>query len=240
MEGKKKNVFIAILGVTTVAAAGAAIYFGLKYNSLKIEASKKDEVISESNENDTTPKEIEKIVTEYGIPEVTTENCLNPKESFSYSEVKSDYLVAYGAYIYPSRDSSVAISLDADLLNKTFPDLTLYDENGKSSSHVTRFHEFDKKIAKVCFGGVAQGISKNELVFCLLEDGSIYCMNLYNAISNNNYDNYTKLDEMNDIIDLKSISISTPGSGFGSIAAVKRDGKFYDLKDILRDRGLVK
>ena len=40
MEGKKKNVFIAILGVTTVAAAGAAIYFGLKYNSLKIEASK--------------------------------------------------------------------------------------------------------------------------------------------------------------------------------------------------------
>ena len=62
MEGKKKNVFIAILGVTTVAAAGAAIYFGLKYNSLKIEASKKDEVISESNENDTTPKEIEKIV----------------------------------------------------------------------------------------------------------------------------------------------------------------------------------
>ena len=65
-------------------------------------------------------------------------------------------------------------------------------------------------------------------------------MNLYNAISNNNYDNYTKLDEMNDIIDLKSISISTPGSGFGSIAAVKRDGKFYDLEDILRDRGLVK
>ena len=65
-------------------------------------------------------------------------------------------------------------------------------------------------------------------------------MNLYSAISSNNYDNYTKLDEINDIIDLKTIVISTPGPGWGSIAAIRRDGKFYDLEEILRNRGLVK
>ena len=238
MEGKKKNIFIGILGATTVIAAGVAVYFGLKYNSSRIENAKLQEVVNEPKQTEIVEKE--KIVTEYAIPEINYENCLNSRESFSYLEVKSDYLAAYGASVYSSGDYSVGISLFSDQLNEIFPELTLYDENGKSTSHITRFHEFDKKITKVCFGGVAQGISKNELVFCVLEDGSVYCMNLYSAISSNNYDNYTKLDEINDIIDLKTISISTSGPGWGSIAAIRRDGKFYDLEEILRNRGLVK
>ena len=91
----------------------------------------------------------------------------------------------------------------------------------------------------VYFGNVGQGSFKYELVLCVLEDGSVYCMRLYNAISNNDYDDYTKLDEISDIIDLKTIAISTQGPGWYSIAAIRRDGKFYDLEEILRNRGLV-
>ena len=238
MEGKKKNVFIAILGVTTVAAAGVALYFGLKYNSARIENAKLQEIVNEPKQTEVVEKE--KIVTEYAIPEINYENCLNSRESFSYLEVQSDSLDSYGAILDQSGEYSVMIRLDANELNKIFPELILYDENGKSTSHITRFHDFDKKIVKVCFGHVAQGITKNELVFCVLEDGSVYCMNLYNAISSNNYDNYTKLDEISDIIDVKTIVISTPGPGWASIAAIRRDGKFYDLEEILRNRGLVK
>ena len=82
-------------------------------------------------------------------------------------------------------------------------------------------------------------IFQDELVLCVLEDGSVYCTRLYNAISNNDYDDYTKLDEISDIIDLKPIFITSPGPGGSSIAAIRRDGKFYDLEVILRNRGLI-
>ena len=58
-------------------------------------------------------------------------------------------------------------------------------------------------------------------------------------MSNNEYDNYTKLDEISDIIDLKPIFITSPGPGGSSIAAIRRDGKFYDLTDILKNKGVV-
>ena len=236
MEGKKKNIFIGILGATTVVAAGVAVYFGLKYNSSTVEIAKLQEIVNEPKQTEVVEKE--KVVTEYAIPEINHQNCLNSRGSLSYSEVKGDYLAAYGASIYPS-EHALEISLDADKLNELFPELTLYDENGKSTSHITRFHEFDKKITKVYFGNVGQGSFKYELVLCVLEDGSVYCMRLYNAISNNDYDDYTKLDEISDIIDLKTIAISTPGPGWYSIAAIRRDGKFYDLEEILRNRGLI-
>ena len=235
MEGKKKNIFIGILGATTVAVAGVAVYFGLKYNSSRIENAKLQEIVNEPKQTEVVEKE--KIVTEYAIPEINYENCLNPRGSLTYTEAKGDYLAAYGASIYPS-EYSLEISLDADKLNKLFPELTLYDENGKSTSHITRFHEFDKKITKVYFYNMGQ-IFQDELVLCVLEDGSVYCTRLYNAISNNDYDNYTKLDEISDIIDLKPIFITSPGPGGSSIAAIRRDGKFYDLEVILRNRGLI-
>ena len=236
MEGKKKNIFIGILGATTVAVAGVALYFGLKYNSARIENAKLQEIVNEPKQTEVVEKE--KIVTEYATPEINYENCLNPRGSLTYTEAKGDYLAAYGAYIYPS-EYSLEISLDADKLNEIFPELTLYDENGESTSHITRSHEFDKKITKVYFGIVGQGSFKYELVLCVLEDGSVYCTRLYNAISNNDYDNYTKLDEISDIIDLKPIFITSPGPGGSSIAAIRRDGKFYDLEVILRNRGLI-
>ena len=236
MEGKKKNIFIGILGATTVIAAGVAVYFGLKYNSSRIENAKLQEIVNEPKQTEVVEKE--KVVTEYAIPEINYENCLNPRGSLTYTEMNGNYLAAYGAYIYPS-EYSLEISLDADKLNELFPELTLYDENGESTSHITRSHEFDKKITKVYFGIVGQGSFKYELVLCVLEDGSVYCTRLYNAISNNDYDDYTKLDEISDIIDLKTIAITTAGPGWSSIAAIRRDGKFYDLEEILRNRGLV-
>ena len=47
MEGRKKNIFIGILGVTTVAVAGVALYFGLKYNSSRIEIARLQELVNE-------------------------------------------------------------------------------------------------------------------------------------------------------------------------------------------------
>ena len=79
MEGKKKNIFIRILGVTTVAVAGVALYFGLKYNSSRIENAKLQEIVNEPKQTEVVEKE--KIVTEYAIPEINYENCINPGQT---------------------------------------------------------------------------------------------------------------------------------------------------------------
>lgn len=236
MEGKKKNVFIAILGVTTVAAAGAALYFGLKYNSLKIEASKKDEVISESNENDTTPKEIEKIVTEYGIPEVTTENCLNKaNENAEYEDLIRGSYPIYGMYYSVEPDGkTIALNVIPNELKKYFPDLSIDPVHGKTIT-------FDSKVKRVYIGSVGNGSeTTGEVMFCILEDGSVQCMNLYNAISSSTY-NFTKLDDVSDIVEVKNVSFSYKnGIGYSTIVAFNKDGKFYDLQNTLRNKGIIK
>ena len=236
MEGKKKNVFIAILGVTTVAAAGAALYFGLKYNSLKIEASKKDEVISESNENDTTPKEIEKIVTEYGIPEVTTENCLNKaNENAEYKDLIRGSYPIYGMYYSVEPDGkTIVLNVIPNELKKYFPDLSIDPVHGKTIT-------FDSKVKRVYIGSVGNGSeTTGEVMFCILEDGSVQCMNLYNAISSSTY-NFTKLDDVSDIVEVKNVSFSYKnGIGYSTIVAFNKDGKFYDLQNTLRNKGIIK
>ena len=68
MEGKKKNIFIGILGVTTVVAAGVAVYFGLKYNSSRVEIAKLQEIVHEPKQTEIVEKE--KVVTEHAIPEI--------------------------------------------------------------------------------------------------------------------------------------------------------------------------
>ena len=77
-------------------------------------------------------------------------------------------------------------------------------------------------------------------MFCILEDGSVQCMNLYNAISSSTY-NFTKLDDVSDIVEVKNVSFSYKnGIGYSTIVAFNKDGKFYDLQNTLRNKGIIK
>ena len=77
MEGKKKNIFIRILGVTTVAVAGVALYFGLKYSSSKTEIARLQEKVNESKQTEIV--ENNNAAIEYATPTISVENCINTR-----------------------------------------------------------------------------------------------------------------------------------------------------------------
>ena len=123
MEGKKKNIFIGILGATTVIAAGVAVYFGLKYNSSRIENAKLQEIVNEPNQTEVVEKE--KIVTEYAIPEINYENCINPGQT-RYQRLLDKYSTAYATLASVREDPNVLyVQIEKEKLEKNLPDLTL-------------------------------------------------------------------------------------------------------------------
>ena len=67
-------------------------------------------------------------------------------------------------------------------------------------------------------------------------------MNVYNAAINNNFNSFVKLDGLSNIIDIGEISVNskTEPGGYSTVAAFNKDGKFYDLTVMLREKGIIK
>ena len=238
MEGKKKNIFIGILGVTTVVAAGVAVYLGLKYNSSRVEIARLQEVVNEPKQTEIVEKE--KVVTEYAIPKISNENCLNPEEGFSYCGWEYQYCEAYGTQIFKDYfDSKILhLRIDKEKLEKSIPSLTLNNVN--EAGYFSHEYTFNSDIVQIYVGGCGIARKDQNKIFCLLDDGYVYCLNLDDAIKNDNFDNFIKLDEISDIIQVGYLDIHPKAvSQLYSVYATRNDGKFYDLREILRNRGLI-
>ena len=69
----------------------------------------------------------------------------------------------------------------------------------------------------------------------MLDDGSVYCLNIIEAIKSGNFDNFVKLDEVSDIIEVGRLEVFDAFT----VYAARKDGKFYDLTDILKNKGVV-
>ena len=238
MEGKKKNIFIGILGTTTVVAAGVAVYFGLKYNSSRVEIAKLQETVNEPKQNEIV--ENDNAVTKYAIPKISNENCLNPEEGFSYFGWEYQYCEAYGTKIFKDYfDSKILhLRIDKEKLEKSIPSLTLNNVN--EAGYFSHEYTFNSDIVQIYAGGCGVTGNDQNKIFCLLDDGYVYCLNLDDAIKNDNFDNFIKLDEISDIIQVGYLDIHPKAvSQMYSVYAARKDGKFYDLREILRNRGLI-
>ena len=236
MEGKKKNIFIGILGATTVVVAGVAVYFGLKYNSSRIENTKLQEMVNEPKQTEVVEKE--KIVTEYAIPQINPENCLNSKNGFKYQKNLYQYSTSYATWVYGESDSKkLDISIDKAELEKNLPDLILNNANEYGDFYHS--HLFDNEVKQIYIGGCGQTEWAEAIIFCVLDDGSVYCLNIIDAIKSGNFDNFVKLDEVSDIIEVGKLNVSPGVTGWFSVYAARKDGKFYDLEDILKNKGIV-
>ena len=64
-------------------------------------------------------------------------------------------------------------------------------------------------------------------------------MNIIEAIKSGDFDNFVKLDEVSDIIEVGKLNVSPGVTGWFSVYAARKDGKFYDLEDILKNKGLT-
>lgn len=251
MKEKNKNVVIIIFIITTIIAAGVAVYFGLKCNNLNNElalkqeskeevASKNDAVENEQKEQSEENKVTEKVTKEYATNfDVNADNCLN-KQNDNVIYSKGIYLTEDTAYGLSCTVQSDKRKLRMSILCSTFNNR--FNQN-IGSGLLEGEYTFDKNIVKLYFGGAGNGFpNQSEAIFCVLEDGTVYCMNVYNAAINNNFNSFVKLDGLSNIIDIGEILVNskTEPGGYGTVAAFNKDGKFYDLTVMLREKGIIK
>ena len=125
------------------------------------------------------------------------------------------------------------VQIEKEKLEKKLPDLTL--NNVGESGYFSHYHTFDYKIKQIYIGGWGQTEWAEAIIFCLLDDGSVYCLNIIEAIKSGNFDNFVKLDEVSDIIEVGRLEVFDAFT----VYAARKDGKFYDLTDILKNKGVV-
>lgn len=115
-------------------------------------------------------------------------------------------------------------------------------ENLGDNEYVTeiKVEGFTKKITQVHIGGFGQAAGA-ENVFYVLENGTVEYTPIYNELKNNwNKDNLNKLfkthkkiDNIDNISYITGASVTTGTTGHYTTIAVRRDGAFYDLDEII-------
>ena len=251
MENKRKNVYIVVFIITTIVAATLAVYFGLEYKKLKEDNSKKDVSIKESTSSgeekgEVTVKEVEKViekeVEKYGYLgfNVSKENCLNySDDNIEYGRIGPSS--AYSdLYRCSSSGKMILVRVDLDVFNKYYNSFSRKFDISKygNQNHASEDYTFNDEIVDVFASGE---ITENLVLLVVLKDGSLYAMNMYDAIIDNNYHNFVKIDEVSNIIQVESAykGVSIESSRL-TLIAFNNQGKFYDLESILRNKKLVR
>ncbi len=245
MENKRKNIYITIFVITTIIASCLAVYFAItKNNETEKLQAKVDELTSQNNElnensqvveNNVTTQEkvVEKVVEKYGRFNVNASNCLNNTNGHVYSDRIGFDRTVYGLNCNYTNDKEVTISLDMKDFNMYFPNIS--SETGTKEWKVN----FSKKVVDIVAGGFGQAAG-NETIFFIMEDGTVEYMPLATAVKNNSIKSYGKLEGVNDIISIKTVSAGAPnGGGWVTTIAFNKDGKFYDLDYVLRKMNVL-
>ena len=236
----KKNVAIIVLAVLMLAAAGVAVYFKIdsKNNEESLnetigELSAKLEslegVSSSVSTNAEECKSEEKIVEKYALPELDSSNCINGESGNTYSKRVSASIL--GIYITRNDDKkSVTITVNPNDL-KQYYNLEWNDDY--SSATATNFQNEIEEIYVGSLSGQAVG---EEVALFLMKDGTVEYIPLYRALKNVDIRSYGKVSGVSDIVSISSIDVvNSEGYGYRSMAAIKSDGSFYDIRNILRN-----
>lgn len=120
--------------------------------------------------------------------------------------------------------------------------------NGKSKEYTYTISNFDKKISKVYVTGWGQAIG-SETVFYIMEDGTLeYTPVPYNVVKEaaNNNGSITlksngKVPNVEDVVMIATVSAAptdSPVGGYVAAIAIKSDGSFYDLTNILNGESI--
>ena len=101
---------------------------------------------------------------------------------------------------------------------------------------------FDKKVRQIFFGQFGQAVG-GEILFFLMEDGTIEYIPLYKEVAKANWksiatenkmNSYGKLEGINDAVLLYPMEVYGE-FGYYSVGAMRSDGSFYDLNDFVNN-----
>lgn len=232
---KRKNIYIIIFVFTTITAVCIAIYFKVnsntKINNLEKELgeakNKIQQIELEEKNNDIMSNSEEKI--EEIRPKIDENNCINKAENTAYY-VRRNVNFNNALKCYLEHDGSVKIEVNYDNISTIYGN---YVEINKSNNTTTKLEDFDKNVVDVYIGGFGHTVG-NEVLFFLLEDGTVEFMPIAHALQNNTIKSYGKLDGVSDVIEFITGNANiVNGSGWATTYAVRKDGSFYDLNTII-------
>ncbi len=93
----------------------------------------------------------------------------------------------------------------------------------------------EKEVADIHIGGIGQDALGTYIIF-LLEDGTVNYIEAYKALQSNNFTPQVA-NGITEVINFKDVNANIKGNGTGwyaSILAMKKDGTFYDLSNIIQ------
>lgn len=248
----RKNIYIIILTLTTIIAACFALYFGINptvgSSNLKEEndiVSNKagnlntindntnyDKIISNNtndNANDTTN---EKYTSTLRV-DINTKKCLNSKENYEYNVYRSDNNSLLG----------ISCIIDNDLVKIMFSDFDKIKANYgidvpsnlNSGNYITIDNFSSKKVVDIYIKSMGNAIG-NEVIFFLMENGTVEYMPVRKALLNNNIRSYGKIEKLVNIVEIVDGRVNAVnGPGYITPFAITEDGSYYELYTLVSE-----
>lgn len=240
MDNKRFKVYITVFVITTVIASCFAVYFAIDSSNKdpeniavgKVQSVATDEV--DKTETKVQIKEIEKIIEKFTIPNIDSTKCLNPTEGYSYDVIRSTSGLNGAFNVFLESSDKVIVNYAPGNISTYFPQLNL----GDSKTAIEKEIIFsNKKVKNIYFDGWGQAIGC-ETLFFIMDDGSVEYMPLVDALINNKFVSYGKVDGVENVVEMLSGSIRfVEGGGAHVVVAVTEEGSFYDVSTILNKTG---
>ena len=236
MDNKRFKVYIAIFVTTTVIASCFAVYFAIKLSNKdventtvgKVESVATDEV--DKKETNVEIKEVEKIVEKYAIPTIDASKCLNPTDGYKYDVKRNVSGLSSGFHAFLESETLVKIDYTPATISGFIPELGLGNEH---SATVKEISFSGKKVKDIYFDGWGHAVGY-ETLFFIMDDGTVEYMPLYDAIKNNKFTSYGKIDGVEKVVEILSGNVGYPEmGGAAAVFAVTEEGSFYDISIIL-------
>ena len=251
MENKKSGLITGmIIGFLIAAIAGGAVYFLMDSKDKKNDDKKQS---SETKKDESKKKEETKDLSDvtFDLNNFDSSKIINKKND-TIIYINNDNSRVYEALSkleYNNELSNYAIWTKYDYNKNTATILVNWEElksfnNESAKAYEYTVSNFEGKIRKVYVGGWGQAIG-NETIFYLMKDGTVEYTSIDSNVVNEalkDPDNFSlkssgKVDGVEDIVMIARIGVGsteTPVGGYGTTIAIKADGSFYDLYEILK------
>lgn len=236
----RKNIYIVILMMTTIIAACCAIYFCINPIS-------KNEVVSDENNNEITFYDTKddttnstntedtinsntKVEEDVAIrTEIDISKCLNAQENMVYNAYRSASSTYCSCYLVSS--DLVEVMFDKiDELKQNYG-IDNIDVTAGTRLKISNFN--NKKVVDVYIYGMGQAIGQ-EIIYFLMEDGTVEYMPIRKALANNDIRSYGKINVLSNIIEIVEGSAnSVNGPGYYTPFAITKDGSCYELSPLV-------
>ena len=232
----RKRIYIIVFIVTTIIASCFAIYFKIdsnkKINDLenKLQDAKNqiEQIQAKQNEEETNNNTSDTNEVVYVRPKIDENKCINKAENTVYT-VRRNVNFNDAIRCYIEDDNTVKFEVNYESISK------MYGVNITNSKNqrTVKIDNFDKNVVDVYIGSFGHALG-DDVLFFLLEDGTVEYMPIAHALQNDTIKSYGKLNGVSDVVEFVTDGARLKeGSGWVTTYAIRKDGSFYDLNAIL-------